>query len=94
MKLSVSSYRNSLKIEGGVIRDESDYIKVDDTWLKVYKIMLDMLRDDFLQERRAPYKQKEVAKYINLCKDQMARKKGIISRAGEMLCRFLELDEE
>ena len=41
LKLSVSSYRNTLKIEDGVIRDESDYIKVDDTWLKVYKIMLD-----------------------------------------------------
>ena len=41
MKLSVSSYKNTLKIEDSVIRDESDYIKVDDTWLKVYKIMLD-----------------------------------------------------
>ena len=41
LKLSVSSYKNTLKIEDGVIRDESDYIKVDDTWLKVYKIMLD-----------------------------------------------------
>jgi hypothetical protein len=94
MKLSASSYKSTLKIEDKVIRDESDYIKVDDTWLKVYKIMLDQLRDDFLQDRRAPYKEKEVAKYINLCKDQMARKRGIISRAGEMVCRYLELDEE
>jgi hypothetical protein len=47
-----------------------------------------------LQDRRAPYKEKDVAKYINLCKDQMARKRGIISRAGEMVCRYLELDEE
>ena len=41
MKLSASSYKTTLKIEDKVIRDESDYIKVDDTWLKVYKIMLD-----------------------------------------------------
>ena len=41
MKLSASSYKSTLKIEDKVIRDESDYIKVDDTWLKVYKIMLD-----------------------------------------------------
>ena len=47
-----------------------------------------------MQDRRAPYKEKDVAKYINLCKDQMARKRGIISRSGEMVCRYLELDEE
>ncbi len=41
LRLSVNSYRSTLKIEDGVIRDEGDYIKVDDTWLKVFKIMLD-----------------------------------------------------
>ena len=68
MKLSVSSYLSTLTIEDRTLRDESDYIKVDDTWLKVYKIMLDTLRDNFLQERRTSYKEKDVAKYIGECK--------------------------
>ena len=47
-----------------------------------------------MQERRAPYKEKDVDKYINFCKEQMARKRGIINRTGEIVCRYLELDEE
>lgn len=45
LKLSASQYRSSINIVEGVLRDEGDYIKVDDTWLKVYKIMLNQIRD-------------------------------------------------
>ena len=92
LKLSVNQYRTSLKIEDGVLRDEADYIKVDDTWLKVYKIMLNQLRDQFLAGRRKAYKEKDVKLYIELCIEQMARKIVIINRSGEMLCRYLEID--
>jgi hypothetical protein len=47
MRLSVAQYKGSLKIEGKSLRQEEDYIKVDDTWLKMSKIMLNQLRHQF-----------------------------------------------
>lgn len=47
MRLSVSSYRKSLTIQNGFLTEEEDFIKVDDTWLKLSKIFMDALRYDF-----------------------------------------------
>ena len=41
-----------------------------------------------------PYALKDVAAYLPLCIEQMSWKKGIINRAGEMLCAYLGLNEE
>ena len=94
MRLSVGQYRGSLKIEGKILKQEEDYIKVDDSWLKMSKIMINQLRREFLKARMASYAQKEVDKYLPICMEQMSWKKGIINRAGEMICAYLELDED
>ncbi len=47
MALSVSSYRHTLKIQNKTLIEEDDYVKVDDTWLKIAKIMIDSLRYQF-----------------------------------------------
>lgn len=47
MRLSVRQYIKTLKIEQRVIRSEEDYIKIDDTWLKMSKVMLNQLRHEF-----------------------------------------------
>jgi hypothetical protein len=67
MRLSVGQYRGSLKIEGKILKQEEDYIKVDDSWLKMSKIMINQLRREFLKARMASYAQKEVDKYLPIC---------------------------
>ena len=47
MRLSVKAYRSLLKVEEKALRQEEDFIKVDDTWLKMSKIMLNQLRHEF-----------------------------------------------
>ena len=94
LKLSVSSYRATLNIKDNAISSDEDFIKIDDTWLKLSKILLDNLRFQFQSDRLESFKKKEVALYMQICVDQMARKKGIITRAGEMICAYLEIDED
>lgn len=47
MQKSVGCYRNSLRIERRTLIAEEDFIKVDDTWLKLAKMMIGQLRSDF-----------------------------------------------
>lgn len=58
------------------------------------KILIDSLRHDLQDERLAKYKVKDAEGYVELAIAQAARKKGVITRAGEMICRYLDLDED
>lgn len=64
MKSSVATYRQALKIAGGSLSEEADFIKVDDTWLKVSKILIDSLRYDFQNERLEAFKGKKAEEYL------------------------------
>ena len=87
MRLSVSTYFKTLRVNSyGMITEDEDFVKVDDTWLKVAKIMIDSLRLEFQDERLIPFKAKEVQKYLGAVSEQANRKKGIYTRAGEMIC--------
>lgn len=72
MQKSVSSYRKTFKVTSGCLTDEGDFIKVDDTWLKVSKILIDTLRYQFQNARLKPYKEKNVEAYLKVTNEQMA----------------------
>lgn len=95
MLLSAASYKDGLRINAQrCLTEESDFVKVDDTWLKMAKILMDSLRHDLQDERMLKYKVKDAEGYVELAMAQAARRKGAITRAGEMICRYLELDED
>jgi len=61
MRLSASSYKSGLRFSSArCLTEESDFVKVDDTWLKMAKILIDSLRHDLQDERLAKYKVKDV----------------------------------
>lgn len=44
MTKTIKKYRKDLKIKNGKIRKEDDLINLDDTWLKVSKLMYEPMR--------------------------------------------------
>ena len=44
MTKTIKSYRKELRIKDGKLRKESDLVKVDDTWLKLSKLMYEPMR--------------------------------------------------
>lgn len=83
-----------MKVKDSIITEEEDFVKVDDTWLKISRILLDTLRYELQTARLAPFKEKDVSTYVEVCLAQIALRKGLLARAGEMLCAYLQLDED
>lgn len=48
---SIKSYKNELKIQDGLLKDEASEINVDDTWLKLSKEMFESFRLNYQNER-------------------------------------------
>ncbi len=51
MTKHIKSYKKELRIKDGQLRKDSDYVKVDDTWVQLSKLMLYPFREQFLKER-------------------------------------------
>ena len=51
MTRSIKSYIKELKIKDGQLTEEQDLVKVDDTWLNLYKLMWEPFRLNFQNER-------------------------------------------
>lgn len=47
-----------------MIDNAEDLVKVDDTWLKVAKLMFENFRGDYQNERISSFKKKEVEDYV------------------------------
>jgi|LauGreDrversion4_2_1035121.scaffolds.fasta_scaffold482527_1 hypothetical protein len=51
MTKHIKSYKKELRIKDGQLKKDSDYVKVDDTWVQLSKLMLYPFRVQFLKER-------------------------------------------
>ena len=51
MTKHIKSYKKELRIKDGQLKKDSDYVKVDDTWVQLSKLMLYPFREQFLKER-------------------------------------------
>jgi hypothetical protein len=60
----IQSYKKELRIKDGKLRKESDYVKVDDTWVRLSKLMFEPFRESFLNERSEPFATGNPAGYL------------------------------
>lgn len=67
-------------------------MKVDDTWLNLSKMMFDPFRNDFQNERLKCFEISDPVKYLEISLVQIQKKRDITIKAGEMICKYLDLD--
>lgn len=76
------SYKKELRIKDGKLRKESDYVKVDDTWVQLSKLMFEPFREGFLNERSEPFATGAPTTYLEKVLPQLQKYKDIIVKAG------------
>ena len=67
---------------------------MDDTWLKMSKMMFEPFRIPFQNERIETFKMESPEEYIRRALIHIAKKREITIKAGEMICTYLELNPE
>ena len=76
------------------MRKKSDLVKVDDTWLKLAKLMFDPFTINFQNERLEQIKVLNPDEYFVKTMVHVIKKREIFIRAGEMICKYLEIDAD
>lgn len=66
MTKTIKKYRKDLKIKNGKIRREDDLINLDDTWLKVSKLMYEPMRFTMQNERLKQYLDLDPELYVTV----------------------------
>ncbi len=94
MTKSIRSYYKELRIKEGQLKKEADLVKVDDTWLKMTKMMFEPFRIPFQNERIETWKIESPEEFQKKALIQIAKKRDLTRKAGEMICTYLELDPE
>jgi len=64
MTKHIKSYKKELRLKDGQLRKESDYVKVDDTWIQLSKLMLYPFREQFQKERMQLFTDKQKEEYM------------------------------
>ena len=94
MTKSIRSYYKELRIKEGQLKKESDLVKVDDTWLKMSKMMFEQFRIPFQNERIDASKLDTPEEYIRRALIHIAKKREITIKAGEMICTYLDISPD
>jgi hypothetical protein len=92
MTKKIKEYVKELKIRHKKLSSEEDYVKVDDTWLNLSKMMFEAFRYEFQNVRLKQFETNDATKYLELSLNHMQKKREITIKAGEMICTYLELD--
>lgn len=94
MVTSANEYLKDITVQHQHLGDMEDYIKVDDTWLKMALLMYETQRLTNQNERLKPFKEKNVSEYIKQAVEQGIERLHIIKKAGEIVCTFLEIEAD
>eukprot|EP00347_Sterkiella_histriomuscorum_P007607 403348266 len=86
--------KTGLSVAHSQINNESDQVKLDDTWLKSSILMYETHRLQYQNDRLPHFKSKNVVDYHSLASSQYRHKNGIVKKAGEIICTFLEIDPD
>lgn len=92
MTKKIKEYVKELKIRHKKLSSEEDYVKVDDTWLNLSKMMFEAFRYELQNVRLKQFETNDATKYLELSLNHMQKKREITIKAGEMICTYLELD--
>ena len=92
MVKKIKEYVKELRIRNRQLTKEDDFVKVDDTWLNMSKMMLEPFRLNFQNIRLEQFKTMDPAAYLENVLAQIQKKRDLTVKAGEMICTFLELD--
>ncbi|CDW71999.1 UNKNOWN [Stylonychia lemnae] len=92
--LAVKNQLYNISIHNQNVYTEDDYVKVDDVWLKVAKIMYESSRLSFQNERMENLRTKNVKLYNSQVLDDLQYKLNVTKKAGEVVCTYLEINPD
>ena len=94
MRKQIKGYKKELRIKERKLKKESDLVKVDDTWIKLAKMMFEPFRLNFRNERVEQYNASNPELYLTKTLIQIQKKRDITIRAGEMIFTYLEIESD
>lgn len=83
-----------VQISDQQVTKAQDNIKVDDAWLKISKVMYESSRLQNQNDRLVHFRTKNVEDYNKLAIQNLRLKSNITKKAGEILCTYMDIDQD